>query len=867
MLPREELWHTYQAYYKKYGVMKKDLADVQKKQISCTDQLQQACAELSKKRDSELRAMQEEGRKNDSLQQALQSEGIHGTIAQKYNESLYQEVTENQKQIADVEHRRQESEQALLARQQERRQEIQQQRAEYRKKLASLRENQNFFRTSFDEESFRQERESYNNQQLADFRAQKNQEKKQLEEQVDEELRRLDLLQNQYLQAGKELDVQRELLQKKQQAGQMPGSFLKALEEPVEHFVARNNLHTGQQVLDMAKEVDGVAMTEKKGVASPLLAKILGVGLPALVGILLFVILQFGGIHFLFMKSAITGLCNFLLYTAFALSFCAIGYGLLTKYVGIGAGVLGALGGAAAGFYVGSFWKVHISLNTVAKAETGLKFLMSLALLLVLLTISAKTRLGTKLAGWLAGMILQCHAKKELAKNLCEQSDLYYAVLQYEKIIRTVVRQNRDEKTRTLQRSLDQLELERDTQADILKERLQEETEASANEERQKVVRNRVLQEKKQQENTDLENEYLTALRVCDEQEKELQEKDKRELEALHNQYDLQLAESRQKQDTLQRTVQQEYDKLNVLLTKRKAQNDQKQEDIIQQYRELKIQTEQKWKEKERNLKKKAEEIQNKLQQLREKMQDIRTQSVKPVPFDESRGVLADSLYLIFESNNQEPDLVTEIRHEKHPLVFLYDPSAEEANKNFVEEFADIVLSGLYVVNPIRLIRATVLDPYSRGRRFAMRASQKLLEVENNPRNLLSSVQESMLQIAGTGTTIDEYNQSKYDKDQEERVCLPYRIVEFVVPEADAQKGTFLDESFWGMMEDGVKNGFIPIFYIDVRDWNSAGETEKGYNGDFILQLKKAVIKNKGHVYQVDLPRQKVEEVFLSPAR
>lgn len=230
------------------------------------------------------------------------------------------------------------------------------------------------------------------------------------------------------------------------------------------------------------------------------------------------------------------------------------------------------------------------------------------------------------------------------------------------------------------------------------------------------------------------------------------------------------------------------------------------------------------------------------------------------VGFDESKGVLSNYIYLFNENSSDDPKSLVSIKHDKKPIVFLYDIEDSTNISAALFEFMKAVLAGFLTINANDAFDVIVTDPVSKARKFEQMT--RFLSIENDIKKLSYMIQNSMRNVAKEGIHIDDHNR-KMNKDGEDKVkYFKYKIVEFIVPEeAAAQNTNFFDSDLWGTLGDGKENGFIPIFYINYSDWKNTFDNDSKLNSKFILQLKNAIGSSNGSVYKIDPENITIEKV------
>ena len=227
--------------------------------------------------------------------------------------------------------------------------------------------------------------------------------------------------------------------------------------------------------------------------------------------------------------------------------------------------------------------------------------------------------------------------------------------------------------------------------------------------------------------------------------------------------------------------------------------------------------------------------------------------------------ILSDYICLFNENPNANPVKIYEVKHDKKPIVFLYDIEESTNITQSLFNFMRAVLAGFYIMNSKDVLEVIIADPVSKGRKFEQQAEQKLLSIQNDIRLLSESVDASMRKVSATGFHIDDYNRKMYDEGEDKVKYFKYKIVEFIDPEESADQNTnFFDSDLWGTLGDGSSEGFIPIFYISYRDWVDTMSEESKLNSKFIRLLKDAIGKNNGQVFKIDVDNVSIAKVYIA---
>jgi len=98
---------------------------------------------------------------------------------------------------------------------------------------------------------------------------------------------------------------------------------------------------------------------------------------------------------------------------------------------------------------------------------------------------------------------------------------------------------------------------------------------------------------------------------------------------------------------------------------------------------------------------------------------------------------------------------------------------------------------------------------------------------------------------------LDEFNQYIYDSGEDKSKYKKYKIVQFVVPEEEAvQETNIFDANNWNNLVESERYGFLPIFFINYKDWANTFDDENRLNSKFIRHLKN-VLGDEANTYKI----------------
>jgi len=99
--------------------------------------------------------------------------------------------------------------------------------------------------------------------------------------------------------------------------------------------------------------------------------------------------------------------------------------------------------------------------------------------------------------------------------------------------------------------------------------------------------------------------------------------------------------------------------------------------------------------------------------------------------------------------------------------------------------------------------------------------------------------------------SLDEFNQYIYDSGEDKSKYKKYKIVQFVVPEEEAvQETNIFDANNWNNLVESERYGFLPIFFINYKDWANTFDDENRLNSKFIRHLKN-VLGDEANTYKI----------------
>ncbi len=222
---------------------------------------------------------------------------------------------------------------------------------------------------------------------------------------------------------------------------------------------------------------------------------------------------------------------------------------------------------------------------------------------------------------------------------------------------------------------------------------------------------------------------------------------------------------------------------------------------------------------------------------------------------EETEGVLSPNTYI--QELNKDSDAVTfsVFDHNYRPSIFLYELDDSNRMGNVtqqLENFLKSLIEGFYRTNAINTIQQSLVDTVTGAKTFQSPAYSSILKVyEKNSmlRALIEQIEAEIKKVVNSSKgSIAEANRIRV-KDSDPP--FKYQIVYVMVPSGDNSGiHSIVNEDILRLMYDGDKYGFLPIFFIDVSEWNKYKSGNKTENAAIYEKLANMI--NQQNIYLVD---------------
>ena len=637
----------------------------------------------------------------------------------------------------------------------------------------------------------------------------------------------------------------------KLETNELPQALTAALEEPAADAAERLHLKRSQEIAALAHRA--FALDDLLKYAPKWVEVAFSVILPILIGVGLFLAIK-GSFYSLFasVASAVTG---FLFAMLVGLVIFLVLFGIISKLSSTVFGAIGGTIGGLLGIWIMKRMGVRAPMGVTSAVAMILKILICIVVVVALLIITHQDAV----VGAFTKLIMKIPPLKNMAlakqsQELEGQIDDYYVLLRYRPILEYISERDRKAKFEQLTNEVEWLRGEKETNLAELAENCDQEQERTVEQERRAAEDKRERYEQNQRELFQAQDACMMELSGYDEKFRKASADSDAWIAGYKQDFDRKLDAKKQKLKELQESLSAGTNALQTQLMNEilhyKELAETTEADYDRKIASAQTETAEDIRKVQAEIEQKNREFAEDLEAMRKLFKDITS---KTVSFEESQGVVSDYLYLYNEANPSEPKKLTCLKHNKKPIVFLYDLDNSTNVASDLYNFMYAVLSGLYMINNRETFDLTITDPVSKARKFE--PNKSFLQIKNDVKELSISIQDSMRKASekGGGMAIDEYNRKMHAEEEDKVNYLKYQIVEFIVPEeAAAQNTNFFDSDLWGTLGDGCENGFLPIFYINYSDWKNTFDKDEKLNSKFITLLKRG-IGDDGNVYKIDV--------------
>ena len=647
----------------------------------------------------------------------------------------------------------------------------------------------------------------------------------------------------------------------------LPNLIDEGLQEPVGLIIERKGFETTNAVINCARRAKPI--DELSSFAPSWLIPCITFGLPVLAGIIPLLIFIFTGISLPFVASATNAVANFLFHLLVTVVVAAVVYGIVgalfqRKVLG------GFLSVASIAICFFTVWErsIHLPYAVLNVTEWIVKIIICLLVAVGVFFLLTGPSLDIKLAKLLMKFgPLKRKASAARDEAVAEHKDSYVVLLQYDMVLTlTVNAQKAKEKDRltqelATQESIQEAEMKKftDEQSSLVESQMNK-SKREAEQKRSELAAQKQALMADQDACMEELSRYQTALvSFNDETQRLLAENDATYAESIQR--------DKQRIKEIEKELSLNMNDLAVQLSEELAAYEQRMADLDAQYESTHLAAmnvvDAKIKEIQDAIAQYESEFKDDVDAMDQLLKTITGDTVKP---EEARGVLSNYLYLANKQEGTEPVVLQQIKHDKKPIVFLYDNDDNlDDVSSFIYDFVKSTVMGLYTINPMTIMDVVIMELVTHGRKFAkMNSGIDLVRISDDIKSLSDEIQQSMNDIARQGKSLDALNIDKFEKEgrNANEKYTKYKIVSFVVPrEADAVNTNFLTSSLWGALVDGKENGFVPIFYISYQDWRDTFDDENKLNSQFIKQLKHTIGNSNGLVYKIDTKNISIKEV------
>ena len=855
-LEYQKRYKEYKEKYKKIEILESDIENLQSERERKKDNI-----ESQKK--TQLDKLLNKKKELENKFESVKKDGTESSVVKEYSEFKFFEIKRTENELLNLKREKCDEIEALELGKTSTVADLESQKKQCKMRLDDLMnggEGSSFLK-QFDEEKLRKQLTGNMEQEIIKLSAQYDGSVSRIEnslQRIDSEYE--EILKRELSYVGNDAyicDMQASL-SSKATANELPQVIMNVLNEPVSEVIQRKEINGGMRILELARKVNPLDDLSKY---TPKWLKVLvNIGFPTIAGVLLFLIFVFCKVHFGFVEAATNTVANVLFWSFAGAIIGGLVFGITETVWGIGkiCGIIGAV----LGFWVATNWSITVPDGVTNIIEWILKVIVCLVVGIGFYLLNTCTPIGAMLVQ--LGMKIDYLKKSALLRQgyaIQENVDSYCALIKYREIIALIVTQKKQEQNAKLVAELQRLQTEKVSAIDNLRNMMSLETEQKISEERDMAEKSKKDYDAKQMNLIQMQDECMIELAGYDGiiQEKNV-EFDER-IQSTIEGYDKKIADIKDKlqklksgladdKDSLVNSLENDIFQCNIEFQEKTEMFDKKLEECEQEYIEkIKIVNE--------TIERSKKEFSKDLADIHNIFERINNNAVG---FDESQGVLSDYLYLYNENSSDDPKTLVTIKHDKKPIVFLYDLEEATNVSASLFEFMKSVLAGFYTINANAAFDAIVTDPVSKARKYEQMTN--FLTIENDIKKLSEMIQSSMREVAKKGLHIDEYNR-KMALDGEDKIkYFKYKIVNFIVPEeAAAQNTNFFDSDLWGTLGDGNENGFIPIFYISYSDWKNTFDEDSKLNSKFILQLKNAIGSSNGAVYKIDADNITIKKI------
>ncbi|MBE7010274.1 MAG: hypothetical protein E7418_02145 [Ruminococcaceae bacterium] len=860
---KEKLYKEYLEKYDAYRNMhrKVDAYEQEKLNIDCEfDDMERSAQEKFQKEMNRL------SNERDLLHKKLKElrEG-HGNpeVVKKYNSDKFQEISACEKEVQQWEKERDEQTQKLKALKDAELFELSQARKNCQESLDDLQSQSTGGEgvTTFSEEKFRQSL-------LEQQRKEREQTQKDYDTSIAELKQQLDDMDAQYETKLKDelarftvdmyaMDTYDHLMEKREK-NELPAVLCDALDEDIASFVDRREITTGKEVDELTNMAS--SLTHLEGFAPSWLKFVLKAGLPILAGLALLALFLFGGINFGFVGVAANWIVTVLFWALCAVVgfgvFYAIGSWLLHWGTGLSivAGAVGVIVALAIGLdhfiYLPSGF-LH-GLELIIKVLLGGAFGGILYSILNIDSIEERVFNGAAKIGFIKKICLK-HQGDWLQSNV----DGYYALMNYKELVPYLLEREKSEITEDLKNRLDALMAEKEEKLSTIERQHKADLESKVSAEKTAAESSRKQHEKQQMELFMAQDKCMMELAGYDEKMKAVTKKYEDRIDLVKADFSNRIKSHKEKIKELKAGASLGIDQLIEECISRDAGIEQMQQNLREANEAEMCEIAARRSEKHQQIDEEIAALNRSFEPAVKELSSLFTTIAVPsaenlVGLEESRGQLSDKIYLCHSKGNENPKRFHELRHNKKPIIFLYDTMETTKISSLLSEFMMEIFTAFLMINARQVLDLSVIE-LTGGTSFYRNSYIQVVEKEGI-KKLFDDIATLRKEIASSQTangSLDEFNQYIYDSGEDKSKYKKYKIVQFVVPEEEAvQETNIFDANNWNNLVESERYGFLPIFFINYKDWANTFDDENRLNSKFIRHLKN-VLGDEANTYKI----------------
>jgi hypothetical protein len=256
------------------------------------------------------------------------------------------------------------------------------------------------------------------------------------------------------------------------------------------------------------------------------------------------------------------------------------------------------------------------------------------------------------------------------------------------------------------------------------------------------------------------------------------------------------------------------------------------------------------------------EDYENEVKRLKNQLLTLKTDiNQSAVSISDVGGVLKKYFYFT-DGDIDCIEPIYKIEHNNKPLVFLYDDTNENVEE--IYDFMDLIIQHIIEINPLNLLQLYInFYGMDVSERQMYRHIQEKTPIENI--EYIGDVKELANRINDNiefnfnkckKTNADVYNEEIYKTcGENSKDFLKWSILQMYIPKLFDNDNEKMNVDILDAMEDGMRYGFIPVYYISESEWNN--EERKNIA---VSSIKEKIQKTEGKVYRINLKEKKIKD-------